>query len=205
MFGLKTEKNNIVWSAQVKSDVFSLLSTMGVHISVFFFFLILWITEPDTLNIDSQFIYYYHKEHLYRGSLMNRESLYTVPPSQTEFVCHRRGTGQRSCAWRSLELNWIVLRWDNLKCRSSSTYHGVCVSHSVMFNSVTPWIVAHQAPLSVGFSGQEYWSGLPFPPPGDLPDPGFPGSPALQTGSLPSEPPGLHPDKQWGYILINSE
>ena len=37
---------------------------------------------------------------------------------------------------------------------------------------VTPWTVAHQAPLSMGFSRQEYWSGLPFPPPGDLPNPG---------------------------------
>ena len=47
---------------------------------------------------------------------------------------------------------------------------------------VTPWTVAHQAPLSVGFSRQEYWSGLPFPSPGDLPDPGIElGSPALQA------------------------
>ena len=52
----------------------------------------------------------------------------------------------------------------------------------------TPWIVACQAPLSVGFSRQEYWSGLPFLSPGDLPDPGIePGSPALQTDSLLTE------------------
>ena len=50
---------------------------------------------------------------------------------------------------------------------------------------VTPWTVACQAPLSMGFSRQEYWSGLPFPSPGDLPDPGVkPGSPALQADSL---------------------
>jgi len=54
-----------------------------------------------------------------------------------------------------------------------------------------PWTVVGQAPLSIGFSRQEYWSGLPFPSPGDLPDPGIePGSPALQSDSLPSEPPG---------------
>ena len=48
-----------------------------------------------------------------------------------------------------------------------------------------------KAPLSIGFFRQEYWSGLPFPPPGDLPDPGTePRSPALPTDSLPSEPPG---------------
>jgi len=53
------------------------------------------------------------------------------------------------------------------------------------------WTGAHQAPLSMGFSRQEHWSGLPFPSPGDLPDPGFKlWSPALQAESLPSEPPG---------------
>ena len=56
---------------------------------------------------------------------------------------------------------------------------------------MTPWTVAHQAPLSMGFSRQEFWSGLPLPSPGDLPDPGIEsGSPALQADSLPSEPPG---------------
>ena len=55
----------------------------------------------------------------------------------------------------------------------------------------TPWTVAYQAPLSMGFSRQEYWSGLPFPSPGDLPDLGTePGSPTLQADTLPSEPPG---------------
>ena len=60
------------------------------------------------------------------------------------------------------------------------------VGRSVVFNSVTPWTVAHQASLSMGFSRQEYWSGLPCPPPGDLPDPGIEPtsltSPALAGG-----------------------
>ena len=52
---------------------------------------------------------------------------------------------------------------------------------------VTPWAISCQAPLSMGFSMQEYWSGLPFPSPGDRPDPGLkPESPALQADSLPS-------------------
>ena len=56
---------------------------------------------------------------------------------------------------------------------------------------VTPWMVAYQAPRSMGFSRQEYLSGLPFPSPGDLPNPGIePRSPASQTDVLPSEPPG---------------
>ena len=53
------------------------------------------------------------------------------------------------------------------------------------------WTIAHQSPLSKGFSRQDYWRGLPFLFPGDLPDPGIsPGPPALQAGSLPLEPPG---------------
>ena len=55
----------------------------------------------------------------------------------------------------------------------------------------TPWTVAHQAPPSMEFSRQQYWSGLPFPSPGYLPDPGIePRSPALQADALLSEPPG---------------
>ena len=57
--------------------------------------------------------------------------------------------------------------------------------------SATPWTVAYHAPPSMGFSRQEYWSGLPFPSPEDLPDPGIePRSPALRADTLPSEPPG---------------
>ena len=57
----------------------------------------------------------------------------------------------------------------------------------------TPWTVACQAPLSMGFSRQEYWSGLPFPPPGDLPNPGTkPGSPVLQADSLMTELCGMN-------------
>ena len=62
------------------------------------------------------------------------------------------------------------------------------LSHVWLF--ATPWTVGRQAPLSMGFSRQEYWSGLPCPPPGDLPHPGIkPGSPALQADALSSEPP----------------
>ena len=69
-----------------------------------------------------------------------------------------------------------------------TVFERVCVSHSIMSNSATPWTVACQAPLSMKFSRQEYWSGLPFPSTGDLPDPGIkPGSPALQADALPSE------------------
>ena len=65
----------------------------------------------------------------------------------------------------------------------------VQLSHVRLF--VTPWTAVRQAPLSMEFSRQEYWNGLPFPSPGDLSDPGIkPRSPALQADSLPSEIPG---------------
>ena len=81
-------------------------------------------------------------------------------------VSHRTGKGQFSfqCKRRVMPNNVQV------KVKSLS-----CV---LLF--ATPWTVAHQSPPSMGFSRQEYWSGLPFPSPGDLPDPGIePGSPAL--------------------------
>ena len=54
----------------------------------------------------------------------------------------------------------------------------------------TLWTVAHQAPLSMGFSRQQYWSGLPFPSPGDLPNPGIELRSPLHADALSSEPPG---------------
>ena len=61
----------------------------------------------------------------------------------------------------------------------------MCQSLSCVQLFANLWTVAFQAPLSMGFSRQEYWSGLPFPSPGDLPDPGIkPGSPALQAGRV---------------------
>ena len=63
------------------------------------------------------------------------------------------------------------------------------LSHVRLFSTL--WTVAYQAPPSMGSSRQEYWSGLPFPPPGDLPNPGIkPESPTFQADALTSEPPG---------------
>ena len=76
-------------------------------------------------------------------------------------------------------------------------YICVCIKSSQMKSLsrvrlfATPWTIGYQAPPSMGLSRQEHWSGLPFPSPGDLPDPGIePGSPALQADALTSEPPG---------------
>ena len=77
----------------------------------------------------------------------------------------------------------VRLNYDKVKMKMKSL--------SCVWLFATPKTVAYQAPPSVVFSRQEYWSGLPFTSPGDLPNPGIkPGSSALQTGALPSEPPG---------------
>ena len=74
------------------------------------------------------------------------------------------------------------------------------VSCSVLSDSATVWTIACQVPLSMEFCRQEYWSGLSCPPSGDLPNPGIePGSPALQAGSLASEP------RVWSIKLRYSE
>ena len=70
---------------------------------------------------------------------------------------------------------------------------------------MTQWTVACQAPLSMEFSKQEYCSGLPFPLPGDLPNPGVkPGSSAFQADSLPSEPSGKFPHSLEMFLFFQS-
>ena len=80
-------------------------------------------------------------------------------------------------------------------------------SHVRLF--ATQWTVAYQAPPSMEYSRQEYWSGLPFPSPGDLPDPGIkPGSPALQADYLPSElkvPSSLIRDQTCALCIASAE
>ena len=86
-------------------------------------------------------------------------------------------------------------RWKGAEtpaCERSTVGQCESVRHSAVSDPVTPWIVPLQAPLSMKFSRQECRSGLPFPSPGNLANPGIePSSPALQADSLPSEPPGL--------------
>ena len=83
------------------------------------------------------------------------------------------------------------------------TFEAKSVSRVQLF--VIPWTVAYKAPLSIEFSRQEYWSGLPFPSPGDLPHPGIePRSPTLQADTLPSEPPGNFYGPHWLYSPWNS-
>ena len=99
------------------------------------------------------------------------------------------------------EVATLPLYWASL-CQNSHDGPAFMLSHSVMSDSWQPHgLDSLQAPLSMGFSRQEYWRGLPFPSPGDLLDPGIkPRSLALQADSLPSEPPEK---PQWPYSPPN--
>ena len=118
-------------------------------------------------------------EHIYNGILLSHKR------EQNWLIC-RDMSGSRDChtEWskseREKQISYL------------NTYMKVKVkSLSRVRLFATPWTVTYQAPPSMEFSRQEYWSGLPFPSPGDLPDSGIKSrSPDLQADALPSEPPG---------------
>ena len=99
-----------------------------------------------------------------------------------------------------------ILTWESHGQKSLAGY-----TLEVKWSEVTQSCLTHQAPQSMEFSRQEYWSGLPFPSPGDLPNPGIkPESPTLQVDALPSEPPGKPGytlrqlfKKEWAYTFLN--
>ena len=87
-----------------------------------------------------------------------------------------------------------------LRILQSTKYKVKLLSHVRLF--VMPQTIAYQAPPSMEFSRQVYWSGLPFSSPGDLPNPGIePGSPTLQADALPSEPPGKLADGDYSHEI----
>ena len=96
----------------------------------------------------------------------------------------------RRCTLQTMYLLRMCEISSFMKILSNKTFSTLVVVYSLSCVQLftTPWITACQALLSMGFSRQEYWSGLPFPPPGDLPNSGIePRSPALQADSLPTK------------------
>ena len=97
---------------------------------------------------------------------------------------------------QDMEATCVYKQMSRLKRRDLNTHihtveNSTALSCSATSSFVTPRTAVHQAPLSMGFSRQEYWKGVLFPPPGHLPNPDIkPRSPSLQADSLPSEPPG---------------
>ena len=126
-------------------------------------------------------IQHFLSRQFYRLSSTDLWCCYTL-----SLKCFRRVFGSLVCCspWGPKDTDTTYRLNNNSRCF-------VCVSHSVVSDPATPGSVTHQAPLSMGFPRQGYWSGLPFPSPGDLPDLGIkPRSPALQADSFPSEPSG---------------
>ena len=117
----------------------------------------------------------------------------------TRTYCKHRELGsvlRGSLDGRGFGKEWMDAYWckaESLCCPPGTTIT-LLISYKVKSLSrvrlfATPWTIAHQAPPSMKLSRQEYWSGLPFPSPGDLPNPGIePRSPPLQVDALPSEP-----------------
>ena len=104
---------------------------------------------------------------------------------------------------RNFKRNWLRL---NLQIKHFHSSKNESVSHSAMSDFTTPWTVACQALLSREFSRQEYWSGLPFPSPGDLPNPGIKSrSPALQGDSFQSVWATRHDLKPWPTLKMSWE
>ena len=133
----------------------------------------------------------------------------TDPPVPSSVIAHRQeSTTPSRYSYPTVvlsqlyagKINFPVLWIPGLLLPQARFFRQVSIQRKVKVKSlslvwlfVTPCTVAHQAPPSMEFSRPEYWRGLPFPSPGDLPDPGIePGSPALPADALPSEPPGRH-------------
>ena len=118
---------------------------------------------------------------------------------QTELLNWNQRTANLMSIASSQQEKYHILR--HMKYTFNNTSNNLyllCSVTSVVSDSVTPWNIAQQAPLSMGFSREEYLSGLPFPSPGDHPNPGIdPASPALAGGSLPLAPPD--------YLINNPE
>ena len=121
-------------------------------------------------------------------SLLKLMSIKLVMPSNHFILCH--------------PLHLLPSIFPSIRVFSNESYGGGGgLVAKLCLTLVAPWTVAHQAPLSMGFSRQEYWSGLPFPSPGDLPNPGIePESPAVQADSLPTE---LWGKPQWVYRWLH--
>ena len=139
-----------------------------------------------------RFLYFYVCTENHLGILLNTSMLLIIDSMGMSLSKLRELVMDRE-AWHAAvrgvgksrrRLNWtVVYHTASLKVKVKS------LSRVRLF--ATPWTVAYQAPLSMGFSRQECCSGLPFPSPGDLPNPGIePGSPTLQADALPSEPSG---------------
>ena len=176
---LSKEKASLLFLPTLVLDLTCLPSRTWLHQLLPFLYSFLW-----TINVPNFFIQNTLDIHFFSPL-----SVWSFPRFWTNFsegssVLYLNIPKAFASSLHTLKCGWSpVISFLHVLCCALS------LSHIWLF--VTPWTVAHQAPLSMGFSRQEYWSGLPCPPPGDHRNPEIePRSPALQVDSLPSEPPG---------------
>ena len=118
------------------------------------------------------------------------------PTFVTPMDCNPPGSSVHGISQARI-LQWVAISFSRVSsqpCTAGGFFTNSATSEVKLLSCVrlfaTPWTVAYQASPSMGFSRQEYRSGLPFPSPGDLPEPGIePGSPSLEADTLTSEPP----------------
>ena len=153
------------------------------------------VAKSDTTEATQHIRAFFHKQtillFLSRGiSLQSFQNYRTWKFILNQYCCSRTVTAESNFVFIS---GHFLGRLNTIVCEC--VYMRVCAQslrHAWLF--ATPWTVAHQAPLSVGFSGQEQWSRLPFPSPGDLPDPGIePASPVSLTLAGHKSFPLRHP------------
>ena len=137
--------------------------------------------------------------HIYTGMLLSHKKWNIVSCSNTD------GSRDYHSKWYKLierQTPYTIIYVWNLKYDTSEPV--TLLSYVWLF--AIPWTTAYQAPPSLEFSRQEYWSGLPFSSPGDLPNPGIePRSPALQADTLPSELPGKPPKYNTNEPIYETE
>ena len=134
--------------------------------------------------------------HLYRYFMSLHYCWMLCPQSVAQGPENRQLKKEKKSLLQVPSFSWLVLGISHfsliLTAIKQDKYYFLKVkSLSCVQLFATPWTIAYQAPSSMGFSRQGFWSGLPFPSPEDLPNPGIkPGSPILQADALSSEPPG---------------
>ena len=127
--------------------------------------------------------------------LIWKESQFGITPFMHGGLATNEGVWKGVLMWILFPPERCIWGWGAAPENATNCVQVVCMLSRVLL-FVTLWTVTHQAPLSAGFPRQEYWSGLPFSPLGDLPNPGFkPSSPALQAGSLPPSHQGRQQHK----------
>ena len=144
-----------------------------------------WGRARKSWNLQASFAYIYHHTWSCKAFWRIKWSCSVVSDSLQPVDCSPPGSSVHGILQARI-LEWVAISFSN-----AWKWKGKVKSLSHVRLFATPWTVACHAPPSMGFSRQEYWSGLPLPSPGDLPDPGIePRSPALQADALTSEPPG---------------